>query len=103
MTTTLLATRNSLKLAVRRKIVNLLNPLVADLTDLHSRIKQAHWNLRGEAFYPLHRLLDEYSASVRGHIDEVAERATALGGIIDGTLSDAASKTALGGEEEPAS
>lgn len=103
MTTTLLPTRNALGKAVRLKSVNVLNPLVADLTDLHHRIKQAHWNLRGEAFFPLHRLLDEYSASVRGHIDEVAERATALGGIIDGTLSDAAAKSDLGGKEEPAS
>lgn len=101
MTATLLPTRNSLGQAVRRKTVGTLNPLVADLTDLHSRIKQAHWNLRGDAFFPLHRLLDEYSTNVRGHIDEVAERATALGGVVEGTLSDSAAKTDLGGAEEP--
>lgn len=103
MSLTLLPTRNSLKETIRRSTVQQLNPLVADLTDLHSRIKQAHWNLRGEAFYPIHRLLDEFADSIRKHTDEVAERSTALGGIVEGTLSDAAAKTDLGGAEEPSS
>ena len=101
MKTALLPTRNPLKATVRRQSVGVLNPLVADLFDLYARIKQAHWNLRGSSFVSLHKLLDDFAANIQGHIDRVAERATALGGVVDGTLRDAARKSQLGGKEEP--
>ena len=46
-------------------------------------------------------LTDDFAANIQGHIDRVAERATALGGVVDGTLRDAARKSQLGGKEEP--
>jgi len=96
-------TRNSLDPALRRKSIAALNLVVADLIDLFARIKQAHWNVRGTAFIGLHKLLDEFAATTLAHIDDAAERATALGGIVEGTLRDSAKNSPLKKKEEPAS
>ncbi len=97
------ATRNTLPLATRQTAVQLLNRTVAELTDLFARIKQAHWNLRGLSFIGLHKLLDEFAAGTLTHIDAVAERATALGGVVEGTLREAVKGSRLDRQEEPPS
>jgi len=97
------ATRNSLPTATRKDAVRILNSTVADLFDLYARIKQAHWNLRGQSFFALHRLLDEFAATTQEHIDSAAERATALGGIVEGTLRDTVKHSRLKKKEEPVS
>lgn len=97
------ATRNTLPAATRKKAVQLLNSTVADLFDLYARIKQAHWNLRGQSFFALHKVLDEFAATTQEHIDVAAERATALGGIVEGTLRDSVKHSRLKKKEEPAS
>lgn len=97
------ATRNTLPAPARKKAVQLLNSTVADLFDLYARTKQAHWNLRGQSFFALHKLLDEFAATVQEHIDSAAERATALGGIVEGTLRDTVKRSRLKKKEEPAS
>ena len=81
----------------------LLNNTVADLFDLYARTKQAHWNLRGQSFFALHKLLDEFAGITQEHIDSAAERATALGGIVEGTLRDTVKHSRLKRKEEPAS
>ena len=45
--------------------------------------KQAHWNVVGYAFLPLHALTDELAADTRAWTDRVAERAVALGFAVD--------------------
>lgn len=96
-------TRNPLPLKSRQIAVNALNTAVAELLDLFARVKQAHWNLRGLSFIGLHRLLDDFAATILKDIDEAAERATALGGIVEGTLREAVKESGLGRKEEPAS
>lgn len=96
-------TRNTLPLATRKLAVDLLNTTVAESLDLFARIKQAHWNLRGLSFIGLHKLLDEFAANTLRDIDEVAERATALGGVVEGTLREAVKGSGLKKKEEPAS
>jgi starvation-inducible DNA-binding protein len=93
--TTLFDTANSLTPDTRQKVAALLNQTLADLSDLYSQTKQAHWNVRGPSFYSLHKLFDELAGMVEGHIDPVAERITALGGIAQGTVRQAASHSAL--------
>lgn len=92
---TTFSTHNSLPLEVRQKSIELLNQTLADLTDLHSQTKQAHWNVKGLNFMALHELFDDLAATVIGHVDTVAERATALGGIVNGTVRMAASASEL--------
>jgi starvation-inducible DNA-binding protein len=89
------STRNDLPQATREKIVGLLNQHLADCTDLGLQAKQAHWNVKGPNFIALHELFDSIATLVRGFQDELAERATALGGIAEGTVQIANKRTRL--------
>jgi starvation-inducible DNA-binding protein len=80
---------------VRSDIIRLVNQQLADLTDLYSQTKQAHWNVKGENFYSLHLLFDSLAAAISPQIDDVAERVTALGGVAQGTVRMAASHSRL--------
>jgi len=88
-------TRNSLPQATRARVEVILNQSLADLNDLYSQTKQAHWNVRGPHFYSLHKLFDDLADSVEAHIDPLAERIVALGGVANGTVRQAAARSAL--------
>ncbi len=88
-------TRHSLPLETRESMVALLNQQLADTFDLHSQLKQAHWNVKGMHFQQLHELFDAVAAVVQGFVDEIAERATALGGVAEGTTRMAARTSRL--------
>jgi starvation-inducible DNA-binding protein len=79
----------------REKLVELLNARLADSFDLYSQLKQAHWNVKGPDFIQLHELYDDVAESVLEHVDEIAERATTLGGLALGTARMAAEATSL--------
>lgn len=83
----------SLPPEVRSATVQILNQQLANVTDLYSQTKQAHWNVRGEEFYQLHKLFDEIAAPLPAHIDEIAERTVALGGFALGTVRCAANSS----------
>jgi starvation-inducible DNA-binding protein len=83
-------TRNDLAADARAKLVSLLNQHLADTFDLMSQTKFAHWNVKGPNFIALHKLFDELAEQLEGHVDEIAERATALGGVAMGTARQAA-------------
>ena len=91
----LLATSHDLPEETRRQMVALLNAHLADLFDLYSQAKQAHWNVKGQEFFQLHELYDTLAEQLLPHIDMVAERATALGGVATGTARMAAAATRL--------
>lgn len=92
---TMFDTRNGLSKKARQQVVTILNQVLADLSDLYSQTKQAHWNVRGPYFYPLHKLFDDLAESVEQHIDPLAERITALGGVAQGTIRQAAAASVL--------
>lgn len=81
--------------ATCKQMIELLNQQLADMFDLYSQTKQAHWNVKGPHFYQLHELYDELAAQVLAHVDLIAERATALGGAATGTVRMAAAATRL--------
>ena len=85
-TPTMFETRNDLPAESREKLVELLNARLADSFDLYSQIKQAHWSVRGPDFIQLHLLYDTVAERVLGFVDEIAERAAALGGLATGTV-----------------
>ncbi len=70
---------------VRATLVDLLNATLADLSDLKSQTKYAHWNVKGPNFFSLHKLFDELAGGFDAQIDDVAERITTLGGTAAGT------------------
>lgn len=88
-------TRNDIPKESRAAVVRLLNQRLADTVDLHMQAKQAHWNVKGSDFYQLHLLFDDVAAKVEPHIDSLAERVTALGGVAQGTVRMAADGTTL--------
>ena len=55
-----------------------LQPALTDLIAFGLTVKQAHWNVKGKNFRPVHLHLDEIYEEVQESIDEVAERLTAL-------------------------
>jgi starvation-inducible DNA-binding protein len=55
-----------------------------ELIDIALQGKQAHWNVVGPAFRPVHQQLDEIVDAARLAADEVAERIATLGGVPDG-------------------
>lgn len=79
----------------REKLVELLNARLADLLDLQSQAKQAHWNVKGPNFIALHELFDEIAGGLRDFVDDVAERAVQLGGLAMGTARLAAKVSTL--------
>jgi starvation-inducible DNA-binding protein len=89
------STRNDLDKAVRGTMVSLLNQRLADTFDLYSQTKQAHWNVKGPQFFQLHELYDKLAAELQGFVDEIAERATALGGLAQGTVRMSAAHSQL--------
>jgi starvation-inducible DNA-binding protein len=88
-------TKNGLSQAVRTKMVDLLNQQLADTFDLLSQTKQAHWNVKGEEFYQLHKMYDEHAACAAEWADLIAERAVMLGGYATGTARMAAANSRL--------
>jgi starvation-inducible DNA-binding protein len=94
-TKTTFETRIDIPENAREKLVELLNARLADTFDLYSQLKQAHWNVKGVEFFQLHELYDEVAETVLPFVDEIAERATALGGLALGTARMAAEATTL--------
>lgn len=58
---------------------NALQATLVDLVDLSLIAKQAHWNVVGANFRSAHLQLDELVTTARQYVDEVAERANAIG------------------------
>ena len=88
-------TRNNIPASSREQLIPLLNALLATATDLKSQVKQAHWNVKGPQFLPLHELFDGIAGRLDTQIDDLAERAVQLGGTALGTIRQAAAASAL--------
>lgn len=88
-------TRNGLAENARAAMIDLLNARLADALDLAAVAKQAHWNVKGPHFQPLHELFDALTDDVRVHADDIAERAVALGGAAMGRTQDVANASKL--------
>jgi starvation-inducible DNA-binding protein len=72
-----------------------LQAVLAVLIDLSLLGKQAHWNVIGPRFRPLHLQLDELVDAWREAADAVAERAVALGHAADGRAATVAARSGL--------
>ena len=88
-------TKNDLATKTREAVVKVLNERLADSIDLMMQSKQAHWNVKGANFLALHELFDKVVESSEEWIDDIAERAVALGGVAYGTVRVAAKKSNL--------
>jgi starvation-inducible DNA-binding protein len=83
----------------RLELNALMNRRLASVVDLQMQMKQAHWNVKGPNFIGLHELFDKVAEAVEDYVDLIAERIVQLGGIAEGTIRAAASRSEL--EEYP--
>jgi len=93
--TTMYETENDLPKADRVELISLINQRLADVIDLKTQIKQAHWNVKGPHFIGLHELFDDIAEDVEKYADMIAERAVQLGGIALGTVRVSAGRSVL--------
>lgn len=70
--------------ADQRASIQALQQTLTELQQLQLQTKQAHWNVSGTLFYPLHELLQDHYEGVAKYADEVAERLLAIGVSSDG-------------------
>ncbi len=73
----------------------LLQATLVELIDLALQGKQAHWNVVGPSFTPVHEFLDVVVTDLRTWYDDVAERMAALGLAPDGRSTTIAATTPL--------
>ena len=90
MNAALFKTQSDLPEEVRRAVIDTLNDHLANAIDFTLRAKQAHWNVRGPNFVPLHALFDEVAEQFTEFADDLAERTVQLGGVARGTLQSIA-------------
>ncbi|HWE36472.1 MAG TPA: DNA starvation/stationary phase protection protein [Isosphaeraceae bacterium] len=79
----------------RSKSVKALQQLTVDLLALHNMYKEAHWDLNGPLFLPLHEYYQKQADFYLGQADLFAERVLQLGASVDGRSSTIASTTKL--------
>ena len=72
-----------------------LQASLVELLDLALQGKQAHWNVVGPLFRPVHLELDEIVESAHAAVDTVAERLSALREVPDGRVATVAATTPL--------
>ena len=75
-----LATPTDLKKEEVKKIVEAVNPLIADAFALYTKTKNFHWHLSGSHFRDYHLLFDEQADAIFETIDILAERMRRVGG-----------------------
>ncbi len=88
-------TENDLPSKTRNEVIGIVNQRLADIIDLQAQLKQAHWNVKGPHFIGLHELFDKIAEDVENYADLIAERIVQLGGIAQGTVRVAASRSRL--------
>ncbi|MDX6710225.1 MAG: starvation-inducible DNA-binding protein [Blastocatellia bacterium] len=82
-----LATPTDLTSQEVQRIVEAVNPLIADAFALYTKTKNFHWHLAGSHFRDYHLLLDEQAGSIFESIDPLAERVRRIGGTTIRSIS----------------
>ncbi|MFD1901088.1 Dps family protein [Enterococcus termitis] len=72
-----------------------LNQLVADLSQFSVVIHQTHWYMRGPEFLTLHPKMDEYMDQINDQLDVISERLITLDGAPYSTLQEFADHTGI--------
>ena len=88
-------TKNGISEVTRMQVTSYLNIRLADCLDLGTQAKQAHWNVKGPSFRPLHELFDAIAEDVENYADLIAERVVQLGGTAQGTAREVATNSGL--------
>jgi starvation-inducible DNA-binding protein len=79
----------------REGVIGILNTLLSDEYLLYTKTRNYHWNVYGPQFNDLHKFLEVQYEQLEDVVDEVAERARALGGFAFGTMAEFVQHTRL--------
>jgi len=79
----------------RLEVGQMLNLLLADESVLYATTRDYHWNVTGPDFRSLHREFEEQYEQIAHWIDDVAERARAIGAGARGNWADLAEAARL--------
>jgi starvation-inducible DNA-binding protein len=83
----------------RAGVIGILNTLLADEYVLYTKTRNFHWNVVGPQFNDLHKFFEAQYTELNIIVDDVAERARALGGAAAGSLAEFTKLARLG--EQP--
>lgn len=81
--------------AARQKTIRVTQQMTVDLLALFNEFKQAHWNVNGPLYLPLHEFYQESADFYRGQADVFAERSLHLGYSADGRYSTIVKTTSV--------
>lgn len=68
--------------------IEILNKSLANAHILYFKLRKFHWNIKGDNFMELHKLLETHYEEIAINIDDIAERVSQLGGIAIGTANE---------------
>lgn len=77
----------------KKEVVDYLARCVGEMLALSLICRQAHWNVKGPNFGPLHGLFGDVYEAAAGWSDTLAERAVQLGGAVNATPASFAPQT----------
>ena len=83
----------------RQGVIDLLQPVLANLSVIYSKTRNYHWNMTGPRFHTMHVFFEEQYKELGEAADEVAERVRSVGGFPIGTLQEFLDKSVI--KEEP--
>ena len=72
----------------RKGVIEILNRLLADEVVLYVKTRNYHWNVEGPDFSETHKFFEAQYEQLDEIMDDVAERARALGGRAAGSLGE---------------
>lgn len=68
--------------------IDILNKSLANAHMLYFKLRKFHWNIKGDNFMELHKLLETHYEEMAMNIDDIAERVSQLGGNAIGTAQE---------------
>ncbi len=78
-----------------KKLYDVMDKQVANLSVLFTKLHHYHWFVKGPSFYTLHEKFEELYDEINELYDEVAERLITIGGHPSSTLKAYLAKTSL--------
>ncbi|MDR2651551.1 MAG: DNA starvation/stationary phase protection protein [Prevotellaceae bacterium] len=77
-----------LDLTTTNQVITKLSELLANYQVFYTNLRGLHWNIKGDKFYDLHGIYEEYYNEIAEKIDEAAERIVILGGTPENNFSE---------------
>lgn len=79
----------------RKEAGGILNTLLADEVMLYVKTRNYHWNVVGSRFHDLHKFFESQYEALDEIMDDVAERARAVGSKSEATLVEFSKKSRI--------